>query len=141
MALFGKPESDKGISTPKLRCRKCKGEVPLNEFVMDPESKGLICTTCSKLKDKKVSISTTKQVATEAPKEQKAKPKDWDKEDEMIEQLSRRKQFDPKPRFQQIAGTNEGYMNCFACGYRFKYNLREMYPSTCPYCNAKVPQV
>ena len=97
-------------------CKQCGGKAKAIEFVLDPNFKQMVCPNCVKQKNNPKKPENT-------PKPEK--PAGWDKEDELLEKLYKKKKVVPELK--------EGMkIKCKKCNYVFVYSGRRM----CPYCNS-----
>jgi predicted Zn-ribbon and HTH transcriptional regulator len=130
----------------KVKCNRCGKDVYSDEFILDPDYKMMVCQACVREKrtrrevwdevnKQKADAKRQKQLeAGQNPDEESEEPKPagWDKEDEILEKLSKQKQ-----RFKDSYVANvvsPGKAKCKRCGFVFKYNEDINKPSACPYC-------
>lgn len=128
----------------RAKCRRCGKESPVDEFILDPVYKVMVCVACvkerrlkenmaSKLKEKKKDISSG---ADKEALEARSKPKGWDSEDEYLERAYKQK---IKNRAQAVTIDRETVKyECPKCKYSFVYNVLKKIPSRCPYCGSEI---
>ena len=118
----------------RAKCKKCGKDAPASEFKMHYEYRMMVCPTCFK--------GQPKPVVPNAPKEEPVAPKapGWDKEDEYLEKVTKKKQEQQTSTFQSIPGSPYVQCKCIHCKYTFKYDGIRKTPSSCPYCNNPVPK-
>ncbi|MFH1770011.1 MAG: hypothetical protein ABH828_00465 [archaeon] len=126
----------------KAVCRKCKRSASADEFVMDHDAKMMVCPLCvadKRKKDVKPVNNPTKGFSSQAGIKSD-KPVDWDKEDEYLEKMAKKKPTEPKQSFTRIDARKISYI-CPKCKYKFAYDEFKEYPKTCPYCRKPVVNV
>lgn len=132
----------------KAKCRRCGKESPVDEFVLDPIYKMMVCLTCVKerhLKEKvaaeirsnKKNVASTSAISDEEhPTEAKNKPKGWDLEDEYLERVYKQKS---KNMAEVITIDKERVKyECPKCKFSFIYNVLKNIPTRCTYCGSEI---
>ena len=124
----------------KAICRKCKRSALAEEFVMDHDAKIMVCPLCvaeKRKKDVKPINNPVKGFSSQTGTIKSKQPRDWDKEDEYLEKVAKKKPVEPKRSFERIDDQKISYV-CTKCNYKFAYNEYKKYPKTCPYCKHPV---
>jgi hypothetical protein len=116
-------------------CKKCGGRSDADKFQVCYESRMAICHSCFTRRGQKVEKKET------PVKKEIKKPAGWDKEDELLEQLTQNKKREYKGRIERIPGKSYVRFTCPHCNFKFKYYPWEKRPGTCPYCNATNPNI
>ncbi|MBT3297636.1 hypothetical protein HN385_01830 [archaeon] len=118
-------------------CKNCGGKAPASSFKLDYKARLMVCPNCFSGKKNSIQKMFEKR---ESPKREK--PPGWDKEDELLEQLTRSKRADPnRPRIERIPGSIFVKMVCSNCNYKFKFHPLNNIPRNCPYCDKENPKV
>jgi DNA-directed RNA polymerase subunit RPC12/RpoP len=122
------------------KCRKCGKPAPVNEFVLDPNFKMMVCKNCLKesrsAASKPVSYSSTSSTQQKPAAPVKERPKGWDSEDEYLEKIAKKKD-ESSIKMTPLADGKALY-NCKKCKRDFKYNLDKGTPANCPNCGTPV---
>jgi len=114
----------------KAKCRKCGMEHPVEDFVLDPVYKMMVCSKCSKERKSK------ELAARQSPQVVEKKPAGWDPDDDL---LSRAYAAKHKTTVDVERVDNEDVKyKCPKCKYEFLVNIVTKKPSSCPYCSSPV---
>lgn len=120
----------------KVKCRRCGGEAPADNFKLHYEYKMMVCPNCFSSSKKPQPVKPLPLAGKEEP----PKAPGWDAEDVYLEKAYRLKKESQTAVFRRIPSSSQLMCTCPGCKYTFKYDPERQYPTVCPYCNNKVPK-
>jgi len=113
-------------------CRNCNSPAPAGEFRIDLDLKIMVCSKCFRTKHpKKEPIKNIVEVE---------KPPGWDEVDEQLAKKAKEK-VSTVIKLRAIGDSDKVRYACRMCDYRFTYNTTRRLPTSCPYCDAKIPNI
>jgi len=117
----------------KAKCPKCDKDADANSFQLDYKFGKMVCQNCFN--------NRNKPVKSVIEKSKPNKPAGWDKEDELLEQITREKRSQLQGIVEKVPGENFVMINCPNCNYKFKFDLVRRKPGYCPYCSQENPRI
>jgi hypothetical protein len=128
----------------KATCKNCGKPSAVEDFVLDPNFKMMVCLSCSKGRRERAEMMKEVQKKREdnlaAQKEAvKDKPRGWDQEDEYLERMNKSK----NKNVVDVTSIDDQRVKykCPGGKYGFAYDQVRKHPPRCPFCGMDIQKM